>query len=92
MTYTGTTRMPEQYCPHCGYLFDEATPADQENLPTPKPEDLTVCLRCRTALRWDHRMQLHVLTRADLDALPADILLTLLRTQRAVRSIQVQQN
>lgn len=60
---------PRTPCPSCGAPLDRVSAADGDDA-TPRPDDLTICLHCATALQYDDQLQLHILTRAARAALP----------------------
>lgn len=82
--------MPTQHCPVCRYSFDAATRIWGEG--GPDPGSFTLCLKCGSVLRWNHRMDLYALTAAELRELPGEILLQLAWTQKLLFRVKAQRN
>lgn len=64
-------RMPPQTCPACGAKHDAATCATGKD--KPDPGDLSICIRCGSALQFGPDFELLLLSRLELLALPAEV-------------------
>jgi len=54
-----TTRlMSRPHCPRCSTLLDAATDTNLQDPRTPKPEDLTICIKCGLLLVFTADMSL----------------------------------
>jgi hypothetical protein len=66
-----TTRLEPDSCPCCGHILDAASNLDYH---TPKVGDLTVCINCQSVCDWDENMRLRLLSAAQINALPPNVL------------------
>jgi hypothetical protein len=67
-----TTRTEVTKCPSCGYAIDaHSSMTDDEAVP--RPEDVSVCLRCLCYMQFDADLRLRLLTPAEFLALPDEI-------------------
>lgn len=71
-----------QPCPHCSYPLDAAFNPDAGR--GPEPGDATVCINCAALLYFGEGMTLHEYTVAELEALPADELMDMLKVRAIV--------
>ena len=79
--------LPPSACPKCGYEFDAATVCDEkdpEQKARPKPGDLSICLKCGTALQFTETMMLEAVNVDELDA-DDDTKFQLRRIQQHIR-------
>jgi hypothetical protein len=79
-----TSRLTSDRCPRCRKELDAATSI--EDYCAPKPQDLTVCIKCATILQWNKDMRLEI---ADLNKLnlPLPQLLELAKVVAAIRHV-----
>ncbi len=78
--------LPIGSCPVCDYMMDSATDLSNEKV-EPQPDDLSVCLKCTSILRFDDELRLVPLAPGEFAKLPDARRATLFRIQRIVRRI-----
>lgn len=71
-------------CPSCFAVIDHATAVGREDV-RPKPGDLSICLYCGQALRYDDRLNLVLMSDEEFDALPEDVRSILSRGRQLVK-------
>lgn len=76
-----------QRCPACGYEMDSDTDAFGDA--RPKPEDVSVCLKCATFLVFNHDMSRRQMTHEDEAALDAETRAALWRVRRAIEQMRI---
>lgn len=78
------TLIPEDYCPFCGHKLDAAsTPGGA----IPNPDDISVCLSCASALRFDKSLRLRAMTQGEFADLHPDNRKEILLIQRGIRML-----
>lgn len=76
--------LPESTCPICGYMFDAASHPIDENA-TPKPGDLSLCLKCGELMVFKADMTLVQAGFKDVMDLKTKEFMLLSRTQKLIR-------
>lgn len=72
-------RVPKSPCPSCGHIHDGALASNEEGVEGPKPNDYTICLKCRAVNVYGEGLLLREPTEADLLAMDT---LAISRAQR----------
>ena len=75
----------ETDCPYCGYRLDDASAV--EGQATPKPEDLSVCLKCGGVMEFDAQLLPRVLRDAVWQSLAPELQAQLKRVSQAAREM-----
>lgn len=63
---------PASECPECGKKLDAATGVQADQ--APRPGDVSICIYCRTWLRFTDDLTLRIMTKEDLEEMPLDVL------------------
>lgn len=66
----GTTSVPEQLCPKCGYLMEATTPLDGGALP--KDGDVSICLNCGAILIFTAELKMRAATDQEVAEIMRD--------------------
>lgn len=63
-----TTRLPPSACPYCGHAIDCVTvgPGESQDA-TPRPGDITICIRCSAILAFDPLLAVRKPTADELE-------------------------
>jgi hypothetical protein len=81
MSKIKTTELPEDNCPKCDKSVTRATSTEGE---IPEKGDITICINCRTWLKFSDEMRLIILTEKEIKALPNKIYEKLVMTTLAL--------
>lgn len=66
-----SVRVPKNNCLNCGYLMDTLSPCFEHNI-TPKPGDVSICLRCGAVMKISDNLTPRGMTEAEINALLED--------------------
>lgn len=81
-------RTPQSNCPSCGKPLDAATfIMGDENVKTPEDDDLTVCIYCRSFLKFYDGLKLRLMTQQEIAELPDKIRNMLIRTRQIISEV-----
>lgn len=85
-----TINTPESFCPSCGKRFDQASSAFGES--TPKPDDITICIRCGQVMLFNLDMTVRLPDEDELADLDAATLEEISEAQVAIRKVHAANN
>ncbi len=66
-----STAIPKSGCARCGYVMDEAIHLEDDN-GTPKPGDLSICVKCAHVAKYGDSLALTELTQEEVVELSLD--------------------
>ena len=72
---------PDVLCPQCGYHIDRASFGDNP----PHGGDVSVCLKCATALKFNADLSLRTMTTDEMIAMEPRMRAQVVRIQRGIR-------
>jgi len=66
-----SVEVPENTCLRCGYMCDRASVCDSP-ITRPRPDDVTVCMKCGEIMIFDHELKFRKPNDDDLKSIATD--------------------
>lgn len=84
-----SVEVPENTCLNCGYLIDRARVCDSP-ITRPRPNDVTICMKCGEILIFDHELKFRKPNKDDLDSIATDtnLLLNIVMAKTAILQVK----
>lgn len=89
MNEYSTRGLPPCKCPTCGYKMDAATPAYFNAKVSPRPGDLSLCMKCGEMLVFTESLTIRILELNDMLQLKAVTQKELTNAQKLIREKRI---
>lgn len=75
-------------CPNCNHKLDAATCCSDDNVAAPREDDLTICSKCSSVLKFGPNLKLKMLSSEELAIVKKNDIQTFNMLQKAKTAIQ----